>query len=189
MNTTNVKFKGLTPLLMHNGCLADPLNPVVKELSALVKKAKKSKTDADQIAVRRAEWYGSLYVNSDNRVCLPGEILEACLVEGAKRYRLGKAARGGLIVPDDAVLDYDGPKSIDKLWDHGGFVKLAGVRIGQNRVIRSRPVFPVWSVSFDAMWDPELIKDAAEFRSILESAGLTGIGDWRPKFGRFQIVD
>src|SRR3990172_2631521 len=130
---------------MHNGQTVDSMNEKAKELSALVKRSKKSKTDADQIAARRCEWEAGLYVTEDGAPCLPGEVVEACLTEGARRCRLGKSAKGGIIVADDTPLEYSGPKTIKELWEHGGFIKIAAVRVGTARLIRTRPIFPVWS--------------------------------------------
>lgn len=187
MNTTTIKISGLTPLIMHNGQLADPLNDAAKALSRLT--SKKSKTEDDHLAVRKCEWHGGLYVNNAGAPCLPGEVIEASLVEGAKKYKLGKVAKGGIIVLGDYALEYDGPKSVEKLWAHGGFIKCAGVKVQNKRVIRSRPMFPKWGCTFDVQWDPALVKDEDQLIEIAESAGMTGIGDWRPKYGRFEVVD
>jgi hypothetical protein len=186
MKTTTVKIRGLTPLIMHNGRLADPLDPATQALARLTSKRKK--TEEDHREVGKVEWHGSLYVDEKGRPCLPGEVIEAALVEGAKRFKLGKVAKGGIVVDGNYALEYDGPKTADKLWAHGGFLKRAGVKVGTSRVIRSRPIFPEWAVAFEVLWDPTLVKDEDQIIEIAESAGMTGIGDWRPKFGRFEVV-
>src|SRR5690606_22236343 len=99
--------------------------------------SKRKKTIDDHKAIGKCEWYGGLYVDDDGLPCLPGEVIEACLVEGAKKYKLGKVAKGGLVVDGNFKLVYDGPKSVDGLWEHGGFLKRAGVKVGTSRVIRS----------------------------------------------------
>ena len=187
MKTTTITIQGVTPLLMHNGRLADPLDPAAKAIAAISKK--RSKTDEDHYALRKAEWYGSLYTDSDGEPCIPGECIEACLVDGAKRYKLGKASKGGIIIDDDVKIQYKGPKNIDKLWDDGGYIKVAGVKVQRNRVIRSRPMFPEWSLTFDVLWDEFAIEDEDRLFEIVESAGRCGLGDWRPKFGRFELVE
>lgn len=186
MKTTNLKIRGLTPLLMHNGQLADPLNEHTLALARLTKK--KNKTLDDHREVSRCEWYGSLYLDDNGRPCLPGEVLEAALAEGARRFKLGKVAKGGIVVVENAPIEYEGPKTADELWEHGGFLKRAGVKVAQSRVIRSRPFFAAWSCSFAVQWDPLLVKDETQVFEIAESAGLTGVGDWRPKYGRFEVI-
>jgi hypothetical protein len=187
MNTTTVTIRGLTPLIMHNGRLADPIDEATLALAKLTSKRKK--TIEDHKAIAKCEWHGGLYVDEDGAPCLPGEVIEAALVEGAKKFKLGKVAKGGLVVFGDFALDYDGPKTAAALWADGGYLKRAKVKVGMASVIRTRPMFPTWSVTFDVQWDPSLVSDESQVIEIAESAGMSGICDWRPKFGRFEIVD
>jgi hypothetical protein len=186
MKTTTIRIRGLTPLLMHNGQLADPVCEAAQLLSRLSSKRKKTLDDHKELS--KAEWYGSLYVDDKGAPCLPGEVLEAALCEGARKYKLGKVAKGGIIVADNAPLIYDGPKTADGLWKAGGHVKRAGVRVQQARVIRTRPIFPQWECEFTATWDPSLVKDEDQLMEIAHAAGMSGVGDWRPKFGRFEVI-
>lgn len=185
MNISKYAIRGITPLIMHNGQLADPLNEFSRALAKLT--GQKQKTEKYHRDVSECEWRGGLYVDEDGHPCLPGDVIEACLVEGAKKYKLGKACKGGLIVQGDWALDYDGPKTVDALWKNGGFLKRAGVRVGQSRIIRSRPIFTRWACTFEVNWDPELIKDKEQLDDIVDSAGLAGICEWRPKYGRFEV--
>lgn len=186
MKKTTIRISGLTPLIMHSGRLADPLDPATQTLARLTSKRKK--TIEDHKAVSKAEWYGGIYVDDTGYPCLPGEVLEAALVEGAKKDKLGKVAKGGIVVADNYRLIYEGPKTVDGLWEHGGFLKRAGVKVGMARVIRSRPIFPKWGCQFDVLWDPSLVKDEEQVIQIAANAGQSGIGDWRPKFGRFEVL-
>lgn len=185
MISATVKIVGITPLLMHNGNLADPLHPSAKALASAVRRAKKSKTEDAQIEMRRTEWMGGLYVNDDGCPVIPSDVFEACIVAGAKRLRLGPKAKAGIVVTNDALLQYDGPKTPDKLWEDGRFIKIAGVRVGQSRVIRTRPIFPEWSAVFEVLWDQQEIADETTFCDIIDNAGNAGMGNWRPRFGRF----
>jgi hypothetical protein len=186
MNSTVIKIRGLTPLLMHNGQLSDPLCAATQALAKLT--AKKSKTLDDHRALSECEWRGSLYVNASGAPCLPGEVIEAAFVDGAKTQRLGLVAKGGIVCPEDYALEYDGPRTVDGLWDDGGYIKRASVRVKNNRVIRTRPIFPVWGCTVSVLWDPALIKSEDQLIDIAVAAGTRGIGDWRPKFGRFDVL-
>lgn len=185
MNTTKVTLRGLTPLLMHNGNLADPLHASTIALAKCT--AKRKKTGDDHREIARVEWMGGLYVNEKGAPCLPGEVIEAALAEGARKTKRGKDAKAGILCEGDFALDYDGPKSAEKLWEHGGFVKRAGVRVQRARVIRTRPMFPEWSVKVAIQWDPLVIKDESDLLDIVADAGRSGICEWRPKFGRFEV--
>ena len=186
MKITTIKISGLTPLLMHSGRLADPLEPATQALARLTSKRKKTLDDHKEMA--KCEWYGSIYVDEKGHPCLPGEVLEASLVDGAKRFKMGTVAKSGIVVAESFKLIYDGPKTVDALWENGGFVKRYGVRVGQSRVMRARPIFMKWACRFDVTWDPSVVRDEKQVREFAESAGISGIGDWRPKFGRYELV-
>lgn len=186
MKATRIMVRGITPLLMHNGQLADPLSPATQALSRAAKK--KAKTDADHLDVRRLEWYGSLYLDDDGHPIVPSEMMEAAIVEGARRMRKGREAVRGIVLDGHARLIYKGPKTADGLWAAGKkFVKTAGVKVQRNRVIRTRPMFTEWAAEFVVMWDDSEIQSDADLAEILAYAGRSGIGDWRPKFGRFEV--
>lgn len=186
MKTTTVTIRGISPLIMHNGQLADPLNEHTQALARLTSKRKKTVDDHKEIG--RVEWLGGLYLDEKLRPCLPGEVIEGALVSGAKKFKLGKDAKSGIVVAGNFPIDYDGPKVAAKMWESGKFLKRAGVKVGQARVIRSRPIFPEWSCAFTIEWDPLVIKDERALLEIVEAAGQCGIGDWRPKFGRFEVA-
>mgnify|MGYP003421589522 FL=1 len=185
MKQTTVTIEGIAPLIMHNGQLADPLNEHTQALARLTSKRKKTLDDHREIG--RVEWMGGLYLDEDGAPCLPGGVIEAALVSGAKKFKLGKDAKSGLMVAGDVPLKYKGPRDAEGLWNHGGFLKRAGVRVGTARVIRSRPIFPEWSATFKIGWDPDVIKDERTVIEIVEAAGACGLCEWRPKFGRFQV--
>jgi hypothetical protein len=186
LKTTRVTIRGLPPLLMHNGNLSDPLHESSIALARLSGKRKKTADDHRELS--RCEWYGGLYVDAKGRPCLPGEVLEAAIAEGAKRTKRGKDAKGGVMVVGDWPIEYEGPKTADGLWSHGGFIKRARVRVKQAAVIRTRPIFPEWRISFDVQWDSSVIRSEADLIELVTDAGLSGVGDWRPKFGRFEVV-
>lgn len=186
MKTTTVTIRGISPLIMHNGQLADPLNEHTQALARLTSKRRKTVDDHKEIG--RVEWLGGLYLDEKLRPCLPGEVIEGALVSGAKKFKLGKDAKSGIVVAGNFAVDYKGPKDTAKMWADGGFLKRAGVKVGQARVIRSRPIFTEWSCTFDIEWDPTVIKDERALLEIVEAAGQCGIGDWRPKFGRFEVA-
>ena len=189
METMTLKIKGLTPLLMHNGQLCDPMNEHTKAMSAAVKDAKKSKTEAAWKAAYRAEFMGGLYLDAKGEPCLTSDMIDSMIVEGARKTRQGKDAEISISsVPGTFALIYKGPRDPDKLWKSGAYHKVCGAKIGKARVMRCRPMFVDWSVVIDLMYDTDLVnpKDVLKF---VEKAGMqVGIADWRPKYGRFEVV-
>jgi hypothetical protein len=188
-----VKIEGTRPLLMHNGRLADPIDPATKKLSAAAKK--KQKSDDEIAEVGRLEFEGSLYFDSAIGPYLPVDNLQAMIIEGARKRKMGKDFESLVEVamptaePEGYRLDYQGPRDPAGLWNAPGFKLRKQARVGQSRVVRTRPRFARWSCRFEVEIlddgpDPEHVKRA------LEDAGrLIGIGDWSPRYGRFTLEE
>lgn len=179
-----ITIEGTAPLLMHNARLSDPLDPATKALKRV--SSKRTKTDDDHVAVAEAEYIGGLYCDPDVGPYLPGENIAACLVEGAKLNKLGvKVKRGLLIETDTNPLAYTGPRTPTELWEDENFRHRASVKVGTSRVIRTRPKFGNWRVQAEGMLDESQL-DIDLLGQIAENAGqFIGLGDWRPRFGRF----
>ena len=181
-----IQIEGVSPLIMHSSQLADPQNKWVRAMKEILKKPAKKRTDEDLIELARLEFMGSLYVGESGPM-IPGVNLEALVVEGAKKTRDGKTAKSGLIVENDAPLVYDGPKDADKLWDDKRFVSVASAKVPGGRVMRTRPRFNSWSLKFDALYLPGVISKNAIETWLNTSGSLCGLGDWRPRYGRFIV--
>ena len=65
--------------------------------------------------------------------------------------RAGRQVERGLFVlTNEASIRYDGPTDPEELWNDERFRDRRSVGIGQRRVMRTRPVFPEWSVEVEA---------------------------------------
>ncbi len=180
----NVKLTGIAPLMMHNGRLADPTNKWTIELKKLTSNRKK--TDEDLLQIRRVEWFGGLYIDDKDRVCVPADCVLAVVLGGAKKSKDGKETQVAVFETQPWYpLKYDGPTSLDKLYTDGRFDDYRSVVISQKRVMRCRPIFPSWSldVSLDVNTD---IIDARKVVKAFEMAGeRVGLLEYRPRYGRF----
>lgn len=196
MARIRVTFDGTTavngsPLLMHNERLADPLDPYTRWVAELSKK--RSKTEREIEEMGRREFLGGGYWLTDegpgkkvSDPYIPTWNIIRCLQEGAKRNKLGRhVVRGIVPVVEETVLLYDGPKDADAVWKAGTFHSRKGVGVGQKRVIRTRPCFTDWKVVAELELDLTILDaDVVNFISI--GAGrYEGLGDARPRFGRF----
>ena len=181
----NFRIKSLCPLLFHNGQLADPLNTFSKELKKV--SSKRVKTDADQEEMGRLEWFGSWYL-SDGKPCIPAQNFKACLVEGAKKFKLGKTSKSAIWVNDHIIIEHDGPDNIEEMWGDERFVHRALVSVQRNKVARTRPIIDSWEADVKITFDDEMLTKE-EVERIIETAGLVaGVGDWRPQYGRFGVL-
>jgi hypothetical protein len=180
-----ITLTGSAPLLMHSSRLADPLNPAAKALKKI--SSKRAKTDEDYADMARLEWFGSLYLDSDFGPYIPGENISRSLVDGARISKLGvKVQRGVFISTDVNPIAYRGPRKADDLWTDENFRHKASVKVGTSRVMRCRPLFREWSTSAEGILDPSVM-DLTDLSAVADAAGkMCGLGDWRPRFGRFN---
>ena len=181
----SLTIEGAVPLLMHNGSMADPLNQFPREIKKI--SGKRDKTEADHEEIGRLEFLGSLWL-SGGAPCIPGEAIEAAIVAGAKKKKRGNQAKAGIICPDMYPLIYDGPRDPLELWADERFRLRVGAKVGQARIMRTRPRFDNWKCNIKIEFMPSLLNES-EVRDIAETVGLIiGIGDWRPRFGRFLLT-
>lgn len=185
--TIEFQIEGVSPLLMHNGQLANPLNPLVKQMKALT--GQRKKTDEVHIELSRLEFRAGLYLNSSGQVEVPAELLESCIIEGAKKSKLGKQFKSAICIMDNSPLDYGEKLTVDQLWGRAEeFADVRGVKVGTSRVMRTRPIFRTWRLKFEVSFNGELVNPEQIELAVADAGAQVGIGDYRPKFGRFQIV-
>lgn len=186
MRNFTLTLVGTAPMLVHNARLADPLDKWAKELKKV--SGKRTKTEDDHLEMSRIEFMGGLYYDNDLGPVVPAMNIEAALVGGAKKIKLGKAVTQGLRITDQVTpIAYQGPRELDALWGNGesDHVHRASVKVGMARVMRTRPMFNNWALEASGIFD-ESIFDEDVINEICTYAGtLIGLGDWRPRFGTF----
>lgn len=184
MSRFRMSCVGTHALLMHNARLSNPLDTVAKAMKKVT--SKRIKTDEDHEELARLEHAGSLYINEALGPYIPGQNFERALVDAARITKSGKKIERGVFVESDVnALIYSGPRDIDGLWKDENFRHAASVKIGTSRVTRTRPQFRQWEVVTEGVYDPAVI-NLTELQEIATTAGaMIGIGDWRPRFGRF----
>ena len=198
------ELEGIAPLLMHCGQTSDPLNQFARAMKRM--SGKRSKTDDDLAELSAVEWWAGLYLDraptidgvrvipqENTKIVIPAHVLDSCIREGARKSKLGKQASAGCIVEADGVLSHDGPKDLVALSTTDRHLARHAVKVGQAKVMRTRPLFPVWSVRFACEIDPTVLEVQQVLDSLANAGTLVGIGDWRPgaprggSFGRFVV--
>lgn len=182
-----ITFTGTGALLMHNARLSNPLDPAAKAIKKV--SGKRNKTDDDHAEMARLEFLGSLYHDTDAGPYIPGDNIWRCLYDAAKKSKRGPKVKEGVLITTDVNPLGGYPsreRDADKLWADENFRHFASAKVGQVRVTRCRPIFRTWKVAAEGILDPNVL-DFVELEQIAETAGLLiGLGDWRPKFGRFS---
>ena len=186
MQTEKVTFKisSVCPLILHNGQMANPMNPIVRAIKPI--SGKRKKTDADFEKMAELEFKGSLYMDADGPV-IPAEMFEGAIHNAAKTQRLGKQVKGAVFCEGNGRLEYDGPRSADDLWADESFRNQSMVSVQQSKVLRTRPQFDNWSTEITVCYDAERLNKEAVIDFVNIAGFHSGLGDWRPKFGRFKV--
>jgi hypothetical protein len=188
MKTARFRIEGVRPLFLHNGDLANPLNQYARSLKGLTSKRKK--TDADLMEIAKMEWFGGLYPQGGKpEIVIPGKMIRKCLIQGARKDKLGKQMEVAVIPPADVPLIYEGPKDPEKLWDSGEFTSIEPVGVNQSKTIRCRPKFQKWSVEIELEYLEDLVNEAQVQQAFAKAGREVGLGDWRPLYGLFQVTN
>ena len=173
MESVKVKIEGIAPLLMNK-------YPVEQ---AGEKKAKRK----DEVYTAEKDAAKAVYREDGIGCYAPSEWIEACLRESAKTFKPGRG-RGTMKATVLASVIVE-PLKISLHKDTWDDIDVRPVVIQRQRIPKGRPKFNSWELSFEIKFDGGRI-DKDMLRDILVEAGATkGIGDYRPKFGRFKVVE
>lgn len=185
MEVVQVRLTGTRPLLMHADIFSDPLNPLTKAHKALT--GKRKKTDDDHEVIAKSEWRGGMYFDKDLGPYMPGVNIESAMVAGGKLSKLGtQLKRSAEVMNERCRLEYEGPRNIEGLWSKG-FYDARSVKVQTARLMRYRPIFRNWVLDCEIAFDPESIDRAQVIKCLTDGGQYCGLGDYRPKFGRFDV--
>jgi len=168
----NVEITGVAPLLQHRFA--------TEEHGENKSRAKKKTYDSKEEAEK------CLYKNKNGEIFQPSEHVYQSMVraavdfkfEGKKTYK-DVITSGIIIEPEEIPLITTGSYEIDA----------RGAVVQRARIIRWRPKFNQWKLQFKiTILDDENIS-VPVVKEILEKAGSSkGIGDYRPRYGRFMVT-
>jgi hypothetical protein len=186
-----LKFRitGLAPLIVHNGQTADPMNRFAKMMKQI--SSKRSKTDADYEEMARIEWFASLYLDK-GRMSVPGIVWESALTSAAKKLKLGQTVQAGLFVPSSMILDFPSQdRTPDEIWSNEELREVhrftIGVRVQRNKIMRTRCIYPEWAGLLEVHYFDDLLNRQQVIDILKVSGSVTGLCEWRPRYGRFSV--
>ena len=184
-----VKWTGIRPLVMHNGLLADPTNPYVRRIKEITAKGSKKLTEADYEERDALEWEGGLYWDDVEGPVVPSDNIERCIQLGAQKSRIGKDVQAAVFCTLPSIrVDYNGPRDKAKMIGRPEFELRKGVAVQKARIIRVRPMIPTgWILKVELEYDDTIVNPKSLLKAMTDAGALVGLGDWRPKFGRFLV--
>lgn len=174
--TVSVKIRGDADFLFHR---YSPESVIEKSKAAKGSKAKKT----DDV-----ESY--VYRNERGNLCIPGEYLRGAIINAAKFRQDPRSPRkSAMDLFKAGVLSLTALADLGKSkWDYEDQRRVV---VQRNAVPRIRPAIKAgWTVEFQFLVNlPEYINQELLHDVIQQAGRLVGIGDFRPTYGRFQIVN
>ena len=188
MKTLRVTWKGITPLIMHSCKCVNPLHPIAKEIAKINEK-KKNKTEDDIQRLSDLEWEAGAYWDDEIGLYIPAENVEATIRNGGKARRKGKDFEKYVNVTDLYIpLEYGEDLTKEELIRKYEYRDVRCMKVQRNRIIRTRPRFDQWKITFNLLYDESGI-DLDTIVSTIEYAGqYVGLCDSRPKYGKFVAL-
>ncbi|MFH2028655.1 MAG: hypothetical protein ABIJ08_05925 [Nanoarchaeota archaeon] len=174
MKKIKVEIEGVAPLLQHKMS--------IEEEAQLASKTKKS------VGQNKGDNPEDFLYKVGNKICQPSEhILQAIIkrlggykIQGKGKKTYLEMGKGSLNIMPDMI-----PHEIQK-WEVDS--RTVVIKATRGRVVRLRPKFNEWKLKFTI----ELINDdmpVEVVKSALDDAGREGgLGDYRPRFGRFIVT-
>lgn len=173
--SVSVTLEGSSDLLFHRWSCEG-----VKEKAKAAKGSEIKKKD-------NVESY--VYRNDDGDICLPGEYLRMAIIHAAKFRQDPRSPRkSAMDLFKAAIVCLNPLASLGcKEWDYEDERRVVIQRSG---ITRTRPAMKSgWKATFDLMCNlPEYVSKSV-LNEVIQMAGrLVGVGDFRPSYGRFQVV-
>jgi len=191
------------PLLCSNVQSSDPLGEGSKQKEFF--HTKKKKNDEDHRALRTLDWIFSGYWDQTGQVSinetentvafdgfsdpiLPGANFQRCLRNAATKWKLGKDVLRAVVVSNDPVIEYDGPKDAVEMFNSRK-PKFQLAAFTSRGVWVNRLMFPIWNLTYKLTVDDEILS-VSQLKRIITMAGKSeGLGTWRPRHGRFTATE
>ena len=184
MKKIKCKFHGLSPLIMHSCQCVNPLHPISIKMKKIT--SKRTKTEEDIMALSDVEWEAGLYWNDEIGVYMPAENIEATVRNAAKSKKLGKHFEKGFMVEDMMVpLDIGENLTKEQMCADMRFRDVRPMKVQQSRVLRTRPRFNMWNLTFTAAYDENILNFDDVVNAIEYGGQYVGLCDSRPKYGKF----
>lgn len=189
MATVRVSLTGTQPLILHNGRLANPLDPHTREMKALT--GKRGKTDDDLALLMMVEAEGAAYETPEGYIGLPDANIWRSLNEAAKAYKRGKDISRAVIYDPERIAPVAIEGELVPVKDflqREGAIDYRPVGVMGKKTMRARPIIHNWAVScdFEVYTDILMVQDLEQ---MLDRAGrLEGVGDHRPQYGRYTAT-
>lgn len=186
MKKLNVTLIGNSPLIMHSPKCVNPLHPISIEMKKYT--SKKKKTEEDLLKISDLEWESGVYWDDTVGLHIPNECIKATIQNGAKANRKGADISKYLQVDTlMAPVNISEPQNYEVLKTDNRYRDVRSVCVQRNRVIRTRPRFNTWKVTFDISYDENMMDISTIINAIEYAGNYIGLCEMRDRgYGRFS---
>lgn len=149
----------------------------------------KSKAAKGSAAKKTDNIESYVYRNDDGELCLPGEYLRQAIIAAAKFRQDPRSPRKSTVDLTKAALVSLTPLASlgVSAWDYEHRCR---VQVQRNGITRVRPALKTgWQATFQFLVNlPEYFPQELFLGMAADAGRLIGVGDFRPSYGRFQVV-
>jgi len=171
MEKIKVRIEGIVPLLQHRFPMED--NPEQKSIKR--KKEYPAKEECEK----------ALYADEKGKIYQPAEHILGALIKAGTNFLFEKKRTYRDVIKSSVFITPSIIYHEYQKWE----IDRRSVVIIKARIVRARPRFDKWALSFAVEFDQE-ITNKGKIKEILDFAGQRiGIGDYRPLFGRFIVTE
>lgn len=167
-----VHVKGIAPLLFNRF-------PDEENLDGKSKRSAGNPSKDEQVE-------RSLYYTKDKKVFQPAAHFVGAMIKAAANFKLQgrktfrEVAQGGIFVEPEQIIHENQKYTTD--W------RSVVIKATRGRIMKGRARMDEWQLKFTiSCIDPRATDK--DIKEIIEYAGMyVGIGDYRPRYGRFEVV-
>lgn len=129
---------------------------------------------------------GQLYIPAEHFLGALVNAGSSLQVKGKGKATYKKVFKGVLEIDPDqiGITDSEGNPLFDFSIDSRAVV----IKATKGRIIRHRPLIREWQANFNLIVEDDSVHAEVVQSALEEAGGSHGIGDYRPRFGHFQIA-
>jgi hypothetical protein len=199
METIKMEWTGIRPLLMTNPQtikLSNSYSIASRRLNTALKDARKKQDEVKMLEIEkqaiRNDFESSAYWDEDKKeFYLTDSIVMATIKCGAQACKKGKDVERGLIITETEIYIEHSKKfkSLEQAFENSSYRLEVPCKIPPKTgalIWKARCMIPTgWKIVFNIEYDDDIIATKSVIDANVTAGIMSGVGGWRPKFGRF----